>query len=51
METKEVVIEIPVKASIIAIRCYDGMGTFFAESMSIVEGEEEEDKEEEKETE
>jgi len=51
MEMREVMIEIPANAAIICLKCYDGNGTFFAESMSIVDGEEEVAEEEEKEEE
>lgn len=47
METREVMIEIPKNTAIIALKCYDATGSFFAESMSIVAEEEEEVEEEE----
>lgn len=47
METREVMIEIPTKAAIITLKCFDATGAFFAESMSIIAEEEEEEKAEE----
>ena len=49
METRDVMVTIPKDAAIVVIKCYDGAGSFFAESMSIIAEEEkkEENKEEE----
>lgn len=48
METKEIVIEIPVNAAIVSLKCYDAVGSFFAESISIVAEDEEAQEEEDK---